>query len=80
MAKADHLQGTRPLQTDSDVGKAKLPHERDEAAHANTKDAKPGQKNIVERARQDVESGQVDTDCRNVPGSPHCPTQEKQPR
>lgn len=76
---SDHAQGTRPHQVNSDPGK--LPHERDESAHGTTRDPMPGQENVIERARRDVEAGLEDTDCRSNPSAaPHCPPNEKSRR
>lgn len=54
----------------------RLPHERDEAA-ASTGSASgktPAQDDKIERAGEDLASGQQDTDCRNrAPGQADCP-------
>jgi hypothetical protein len=61
----------------------KMPHERDESA-ANAKnhdELEPVQAEQMEQARQDLESGQQDTDCRSTPVQPDtaCPQPESPP-
>jgi hypothetical protein len=41
-----------------------LPHERDEGLNATASEPDP----VIERAGEDLASGQVDTDLRNTPG------------
>lgn len=43
---------------------APLPHERQENHH----DVGPDKEGVIEQARQDIESGQQDTDLRGTPG------------
>jgi len=54
----------------------RMPHERDESAveNAQLSEKSPEQRDIIARARKDLESGQQDTDCRSQPNdSPACP-------
>ncbi len=54
----------------------RMPHERDESPTQNAahNDKTPGQRETMERARRDIESGKQDTDCHSQPNaSPACP-------
>lgn len=54
----------------------RLPHERDESTSADSTAAgkTPRQGELIERAGEDLASGQQDTDCRNrAPGQADCP-------
>jgi len=54
----------------------RMPHERDESPvqNAASADKTPGQRETMERARRDIESGKQDTDCHSQPNaSPACP-------
>lgn len=46
------------------ASEARLPHERDQDHH----DVGPDQEGVIEQARQDIESGQQDTDLRGMRG------------
>lgn len=64
----------RDAPADPDHGDLPLPHERDEAVGvASTGQAGSGaagaaQRRVIERARRDLEEGQVDTDLHATPG------------
>lgn len=51
----------------SDTGHLPMPHERDETSGAGNTTGKAPRK-IIDQARKDIESGQVDTDMRATPG------------
>ncbi len=54
----------------------RMPHERDQSAtqNASLEQKSRGQRDTIERARRDIDSGQQDTDCRSQPNaSPACP-------
>jgi hypothetical protein len=46
------------------ASEAPLPHERDQDHH----DVGPDKEGVIEQARQDIESGQMDTDLRGMRG------------
>lgn len=66
--KAPVEVGTPPIapgQAAGEDGKGlPMPHERDESAGDSGMQPRP----VIEQARRDLESGQVDTDLRSTPG------------
>ena len=55
---------------------APLPHERQENHH----DVGPDKEGVIEQARQDIESGQQDTDLRGTPGLDQIKKPRRDPR
>ncbi|MCW5621919.1 MAG: hypothetical protein KIS79_12505 [Burkholderiales bacterium] len=61
-------------------GRMPMPHERDESATENAHpEHKPAvQKEVIDQAQRDIDSGLEDTDCRGQPSlSPNCPAPAK---
>lgn len=64
----------------ADYGEAPLtlPHERDEATDPDDSGRSPLQQRVIEQARQDIERGLEDTDCRSDHGEDSsCPPRPK---
>lgn len=59
--KPPHAPGSAPNADDTDLP---LPHERDESVGSTNATPDP----VIDRARKDLEEGQVDTDMRSTPG------------
>ncbi len=63
-----------------DVGR-KLPHERDESVTDDASGPPPSQRSVAEQARDDIERGLEDTDCRSDHGDGSaCPPRPKMPK